>query len=300
MSAEPGCAASPTLRRVGLRVCLLAVAFVSVGCAGGGPLLHPAQVLPAGEVRASTGFSGQAGLGGLSSAMRDARAQLALSGATGQGSPEGPVPSSAAPTTDPRAVAYAKGALVAASVAPGLAPFVAARVGIDGDFEGGLAYTGRGVRLDGRRAFELARGVALSAGVGGSAAFYGRSDAGPLPGLDLGELRGYGADVPVLVGWVSEAGLYRVWAGVRGGYERVTVSRLTAEPKLGFPAGPAELEADRFHGGGLVGLAAGFRRVHVAMELDAAYQSVSGRFGGASARIQGVSLTPATALWITF
>ena len=63
---------------------------------------------------------------------------------------------------------------------------------------------------------------------------------------------------------------------------------------------PMTLSSDRFYGGGVVGIAAGFRHVHAALELDVAYQSVEGTFDGTTVTIQGVSLAPAGALWWTF
>jgi hypothetical protein len=63
---------------------------------------------------------------------------------------------------------------------------------------------------------------------------------------------------------------------------------------------PITLSATRFWGGGLVGLAAGFRHVHVAMELDVSYATISGDFNQAHADVSGVSIVPATAVWWQF
>ncbi|HEY8039285.1 MAG TPA: hypothetical protein VIF15_05800, partial [Polyangiaceae bacterium] len=112
------------------RACILAgAALVSTGCGGGLPLLHPARTLPSGEVRASAGFSGSVPVGSLASAIRDAE-----SDPNGGAAPQGQDPT------------FAKGALVVASIAPGLAPLGGARVGVGWQAEGGLAYTGRAVR----------------------------------------------------------------------------------------------------------------------------------------------------------
>ena len=117
--------------------------------------------------------------------------------------------------------------------------------------------------------------VSFSGGVGLSVPFYGRQQGGTLPNVDVASLRGYGADVPLLVGWESAAGLYKVWAGARGGWEHVTIGNVSTEPR---PPGPGiTLEADRFFAGGVLGLAVGFRHVHVGLELNAAYSFVSGR-----------------------
>lgn len=265
------------------RVLALVFAVFSGGCGGGLPLLHPAQTLPAGEVRAIGGVSANVAVGSVADDLRGAR-EIATRGDPGAGS-----------------VPYAKGALVAAVVAPGLAPFVAARVGVGHQFEGGIGYTGRSVRGDLRRSFEKKTengNVALSVGVALSAPLYGRQSGSDLPNVDLKALHGYGGDIPVLVGFRSSGGLYQLWAGGRFGVEHDIVSSITSEP-TDLP-GPTRLEATRVWGGGVVGLATGFRHIHVAIELDAAYQSVTGTYAGASATVKGFSLSPASAFWWTF
>ncbi len=91
-----------------------------------------------------------------------------------------------------------------------------------------------------------------------------------------------------------------VWFGARGGWEHDTIAALTSEPGPGLENPPIGLSADRFWGGGVVGAATGFRHVHVALELDVAYETVSGSFAGTSATVSGVSIVPATALWWEF
>jgi hypothetical protein len=269
------------LRAAGTAVALLALLAPS-GCGGGLPLLHPARTLRQGDARAEAGFSGTIALGSLASAVRDAEAD----------------PYAGTVANDPT---FAKGALVAASVAPGLAPVAGARVGVGWQAEGGLAYTGRSIRADLRRSFDLSKHWALSVGAGGSAALYGHQDGSSLPNVSLGQLHGWGGDVPILVGYQSDGDLYMVWLGARGGGEHVDISNVTSEPQnvsLGSP--PVSLSATRYWGGGLVGLAVGFRHVHVALELDASYATVSGSYGGTSVTVQGFTLAPASALWWDF
>jgi hypothetical protein len=267
-------------------LCFGVVLIELTGCAGGSPLLHPARTLETGEVRAAAGVSANIAAGSIADDLRSAREEAAKN-------PDAP----GAPGTDPT---YAKGALVAALVGPGLAPFVAARVGAGNRFEGGVTYTGRGARIDMRRSFEH-ENIAFSAGLGVSGAFYGRDQGTQLPNVDLSAIHGYGADVPLLVGWQSDAGLYQIWGGARAGFEHDTIEALTSEPKnisLGVP--PIGLSATRIWGGGLVGLAAGFRHVHAAFELDVAYQTGTGDYNGTHVAIQGVSVSPASALWWSF
>src|SRR5580700_1633007 len=128
------------------------VALAATGCGGGTPLLHPARALSGGDVRAAGGISGNFVPGGLGTALNAARA-------------ESPVPGSSGAVTLPTDATYAKGALIAAVVAPGLAPFASARVGLGSQFEVGLTYTGRAARLDLRHSFDYGN-VSLSLGGG--------------------------------------------------------------------------------------------------------------------------------------
>jgi hypothetical protein len=283
LAAQPPPPARVRARWAGLGLGPVALATLA-GCAGGSPLLHPAQTLARGDVRAGAGVSATAAVGSIGDDLRGAREQSA-SGADVPGAPGSNA-------------AYARGALVSALVAPGLAPFVAARVGVGGHLEGGMAYTGRGGRVDLRRSVDLGDGVAFSGGIGASAAFYGRQQGAQLPGVDLSSLHGYGADIPLLVGWRSDAGLYEAWAGARGGVDTATIEFLTSEPASGTPL--TGLSATRYWAGGLIGVGTGFRHLHVALEIDVAYQSIVGDFNSTHVRVQGVSVAPASALWWTF
>jgi hypothetical protein len=194
---------------------------------------------------------------------------------------------------------YASGALVLAAVAPGLAPFAGARVGIGGGFEGGLAYTGRAAHIDVRHSFDW-RDVSLSIGLGVTAPFYGDTNTSTLPQVDLSAVHGYGADVPVVLGWQSAARLYMAWIGARGGWDHTEISSVSTEPGAVTADEPITLSADRFFGAGVVGVAAGFRSLHGAIELDAAYQTVHGTFDGNTVTVSGLSVAPAGALWWDF
>ena len=228
------------------------------------------------------GVAARAAVGGLGDSLRTATDEAAAANA--QGNP---------PSID---TTYAKGALVAAAIAPDLSPIVGARVGVGSGFEGGLIYTGRGVRIDLRRAFDIGQPShwAVSVGAGFDAAFSGRQ-TNTLEGVDNANLLGAGGDIPVLLGWHSTANLYYFWVGARLGYEHDTIApRSTAPPQ---PANSGwTLTGDRFSVGGLLGIALGFRHIHVALELEADYAIVTGSFGGVSGTVDGLSLTPATAL----
>ncbi len=219
----------------------------------------------------SSGVSGNFVVGSLASTVR----------AAGSGA----VPGSPDPT-------FAKGALVLAAVAPGMAPYEAARAGIGERFEGGVTYTGRAAHLDVRRSFDW-HDVSLSIGLGVETPIHGDSDTSSLPQVDLSSVRGYGADVPVLVGWRSVASAYQVWGGVRAGWDHTDVGSPWIDDA-------GSLSANRLYGGAVVGLAAGFRHVHAALELDIAYQSVTGSLGETNVSVAGLSVAPAAAAWWTF
>ena len=265
------------------RLLIVAATCGLIGCGGGAPLLHPARTLKSGDVRAAGGLSAHVVPGSLGDDVRRAR-EIAARDGSGSTAPQD----------------YAKGALVAASVAPGLAPFVGARVGVGNAFEGGIAYTGRGLRIDMRRSFDDGP-YSLSLGIGGSAALYGRQQGSDLPNVDLGSLHGYGADVPVLFGWQSLSGLYTLWAGPRAGFEYIVIESVSTEPKtvtIGTP--PIRLDATRFHAGGVLGIATGFNHVHVALEAGVAYQVVNGTYNATEVTVRGLTITPASAVWWTF
>jgi hypothetical protein len=261
--------------------------LTTFGCGGGVPLLYPARTLATGDVRASGGGSATFIVGGLSNELAAGRAEVA-------NAPPGIAP----PLHDQR---YAQAALVLAAVAPGVAPYVSARVGLGDRFEGGVTYTGRAAHLDVRRSFDW-NDVSLSIGLGIETPIYGDSDSGALPQLDLSSIRGYGADVPIVIGWQSSARAYMLWVGGRVGWDHTSVGSVIS-PATTIDVdgnGPGGLSVDRLYGGGVVGLAAGFRHIHAALEIDVAYQTAHGTFEATTATVQGVSMSPAAALWWTF
>jgi hypothetical protein len=248
------------------------------GCGGGAPLLHPAHVLPPGDVTVGAGLSGQIALKPLPPATLPA-GQEAQNDAT----------------------------LQDLGVAPGVAPWISGRMGLAGSNEVGLTYAGRSVRLDGRHAFSLGKPT-LSVGLGASAVMARR----PGEGFDTSGVFGGGADVPVLLGLRSTSDIYSLWFGPRAGFEIVS-GRLQLGP-TGPEAAATQLEVSgrHFYGMLVAGIRVGFRHVHVAIELDAAYHRIDGTFtavkpasgSGApattSTNVQQVTLTPAGALEVSF
>ena len=242
---------------------LSAIAAVALsGCAGGAPLMHPAEVLPPGRVSLGGGVSGQFGL--LDQAKPKSNGDKS------------------APLLDDF------------TVAPGVAPWAAGRVGIDYDFEAGLTYTGRAVRVDARHAFSI-KPLTMSLGLGATALLPKRREN------DSGSAYGGGGDIPLIFGWTSDAELYSIWFGPRVGFELLGGRVLGNQFSEGGSADKfSELSGQHVYMGGLLGMRVGFRHFHVAVELDGSYHIAHGTFGDVEATARDVSLTPSGALILTF
>jgi len=253
---------------------------LTAGCGGASPLLHPAHALPEGVIEAGVGPAGHFVAGDAATRITEAR--------------ETTVVGARASSDD--SLRYRRGAAALAALAPGLTSVLTARAGLAWGMEGGITATGRGVRVDARKVV-TSGALAFSAGLGGTGV-RGRPGASgdeELAGLSVEGVKGGGVDVPLLVGWRSDAGLLSAWAGLRGGYERLgghLCLRCDAQ------AAPVDWSASRSWGGGLVGVRAGFRHVFVTLEVDGAYQRVSGRLddGLGDVRVSGFTVTPAGAI----
>ncbi len=265
MQPRSGLSGAPRARSRGAAAALPLIASFAMGCGAAGPLLHPAHVLTPGKVSVGAGMAGQV------AALR--RAQ-----------PEGE------DKTAPVLEEYA--------VAPGLAPWAAGRVGIDGDNEAGITYAGRAFRVDFRHAFGFDP-IYLSLGAGGSA-LVPRQKRG---GDDLGSAYGGGADVPILIGYKSTAELYSLWAGPRVGFEILTGSILESEVVEGGRTDAfLPFSARHVYVGGLVGAKVGFRSFHVGLELDVLYHLGDGEVGQNGERegtLGQLTIAPGSALILT-
>jgi len=271
--AAPGAARSTKLSvpSAALAFSTAAVASLLTGCGGGAPLLHPVHPLQPGEVMVGAGLSGQ----------------LALK----------PLPQVSAATAPNQAE------LQDLAVAPGVAPWVAGRVGIPGSNEGGLTYTGHALRLDIRHAFLIGQNAALSVGLGGSAIIARRPGDGDADGV-----YGGGADLPVLIGFHTSSNIFACWFGPRGGFDILEGGVQLDENSL-----PLQVSARHYYGALVAGIRVGFRHVHLALEIDAAYHHADGTFQAStvpgmpvtpaaptSSDVQQFSVTPAGSLEVTF
>ena len=267
-------------------------------CGGGAPLMYPAHTLAESQVSFAAGSSGRLALGRLHDADVALDSSAALPG--GASSPE-------------QRASFVKGTLSRLAVAPGVAPFMAARAGLGGHNEAGLTYTARSFRLDGRHAFEWSN-LALSVGLAGTGALAQpggepkdnvKDEPHADPGLrtsSITSLRGFGLELPVLFGYRSSADVVKLWAGLRGGFEHDAANlALLVEPDTLFGTTGS---ASRYWAGGLVGFSVGLDPIEVRVEVDAAYERVHGNLttqaGVLSGDVAGVSLTPAMAISAKF
>lgn len=243
----------------------VAIALAGVGCGGGAPLLHPAHVLRPGFVTMGAGLSGE------------------LSLRTPAATPSEP------------AGGQSLASLEEVAVAPGVAPWIAARAGIAGSNEAGLTYTGLRVRVDARHAFTL-DGPTLSVGLGGNLVLPERPGANAA----VNSVTGGGADLPILLGWTSQNEIYSLWVGPRGGFELLRGVVLAAPLGVGMPEALLDVDARHFFVGAVLGIRIGFRHVHVAFELDGAFHHAEGALGVTESSLNQATLTPSGALLLTF
>jgi hypothetical protein len=238
----------------------------ALGCAGGAPLMHPAHPMQEGEFTLGGGFSGQLAVAGASISPDEVNERILEEGA----------------------------------VAPGIAPWVGARLGIDGAIDGGVTYTGRSARADVRYAWDLG-GEAFSLGLGLSGILPkrhgGELDDGE-PSLRVG---GFGGDVPVLFGLRSTADIYSFWIGARGGAELLRGEHVF-EPEPLDPAAPIAESISGWHAyaGGLVGFRVGFRFVFAVIELDASMHWAGADIGETEVSVSQFALAPAGAIVFRF
>ncbi|MEI9940694.1 MAG: hypothetical protein WDO69_26060 [Pseudomonadota bacterium] len=246
------------------------------GCGGGVPLLHPAHALPAGHTAFAFGVSDRFVLGDAQHALDNARQ-----------------PPPGAPSGDAQS---ARGALVALVEGPAVAPYAAARIGIPGANEAGLSYSGQALRGDLRHAFEWDKS-ALSAGLGVTGRGFGQS-AYDLPGSDLSGAHGVGVDLPILLGYRTDADLISVWGGLRGSFDHWS-GKVSLDPSPAF-----ELDANRVALGPIFGMSLGLPPFWVSAELELDYAHVTGSLDRPGTRydaqINGWSARPAGALVAKF
>ena len=251
----------------------------ATACATASPALAPARVLEANRLVLDVGTAYQAPLDTtVLSDAREAEARLAAGGVS---------------DADRTAVLRASRAYGLAP--PGVASYVAGRVGIGARLEGSIAMIGRSVRIGLRRALLESEGWTFSGGVDGRFAYLSGATDGTVPGLTVREAHFYGGDVLLAVGRTSR-NLYDLWFGLRAGAgwgdARLEQAHLV----------PSALDATalRIETGAVLGLRVGFGHLAAAIELEACYAWVSGSDGHETLRAGSLALVPAGALSYQF
>lgn len=166
--------------------------------------------------------------------------------------------------------------LLAFGAPSGVAPTAFVRHGLNDSLDLGVEASGSSLRASLRGRVELGSLAHLVIGLAPHAgAVYDGGDGAAFRG---------GALVPIAI-TVDLFGLYEVWLGARAGIEHVSGELDEREVSL-----------SGLRTGGVIGLAAGFRRFHVLIELAVDHELWWGSIGGGSVERSGISLTPAFAL----
>jgi hypothetical protein len=232
-------------------------ALLVTGCGAGVPLLHAPHPLDPGELSLGAGFSGQMVRGPMET-------RLSI-----QEQDESSVES-----TD-----RALGAVLRATQAASLAPWMGARVGIGNQSDVGLTYTGREVRTDAQYAWTFGA-WAVSAGAGFGVIFSRQprvDEEGAADGRARADTQtGFGLDVPLLVGWRSTPDVVQAWTGLRGGYERLGGNLHLESEASESTSSSLDATVRRWYIGPVLGASVGVEPVWVTFELAAAYQLLRG------------------------
>ncbi|MFW6051966.1 MAG: hypothetical protein ACODAU_12385 [Myxococcota bacterium] len=182
-----------------------------------------------------------------------------------------------------------EGSLAHAAGAGGVVPAAGTRVGVARHWDAGLFVAGTDVRLEGRREIVLEEAstrpsVLLGAGlVAGYVDDDGLGDAHPASGGR------FGVEVPAVYA-VEFGPVYDLWMGVRLGAEHLR-GQFRAAPEQPMRAA----SATTLRAGAVVGLGAGFRRLHAQLELTAYYEAWLGEPEDSGLE-GGLVLVPAFAL----
>lgn len=253
--------------KAGAAIRLATIGGLLVGCGGAAPLLHPAHVLPVNTVSAGAGVS--------SVFASDALERRIDRGRSAAGQPISDAPVSRA---------YAAGVLTRALVGPGTSPWVGARVGLPYESEAGLTYTGRSVRLDGRHVIPLGYDLAFSIGLGATA-LLPSLDSVPLPADTAAppataaefqlDARGWGADLPVLIGYQRDDGFFDAWGGVRAGFEKISGKLRLVDADVTSPR--IDAEGQRWWAGAVLGFSAGVPPLWLRFELATTFHELGGK-----------------------
>ena len=175
-----------------------------------------------------------------------------------------------------------------AADAGGVVPMVYARYGIGRAWDLGLMVSGTTVRVEARYAHVLREGTARSSLIVGLAPY-----GGWIPERDQSGSGGrVGFEVPFVYG-VDIGGIYEIWLGARASGEGVFGD-------FQLMGSQARASGGGVRAGPLIGMGLGVRRIHVLVELTAAYEHWFIDHAGTSLDRGGFVLIPGFALRLRF
>jgi hypothetical protein len=148
----------------------------------------------------------------------------------------------------------------------------------------------------------------------GASALYLSPDSSPSGGDGMPteaetelEATGWGADVPVIIGYEAVNGFLDVWAGARVGFERLDGHVIAPGVEPTVPR--IEAEGQHWWGGALAGFSLGVPPLWLRFELAVASHRVTGQLTGetneagmspatgfSAVEVQGWSLSPSAAI----
>ncbi len=181
-----------------------------------------------------------------------------------------------------------------AARAGGVVPVAMVRHGVHRKADVGMMLSGTTLQLEARGERVIREASTRPAVVYGVAPFAGwiPDDDGQGAGYRLGFL------VPVTYS-IDFGGLYDVWLGGVAGAEFVAGDFATADSSsVGFVQESAR--ATILRGGGVLGMAAGFRRIHALLEIMLGYERHFGEHGEVSLDRGGLVIVPAFGLRVRF
>ena len=159
----------------------------------------------------------------------------------------------------------------------GGAPVAFVRHGIGDDADIGAEIAGSSAHFTLRGQLHLPSGLRVMAGLAPHVGYVGGD----------GNAVRAGGTIPIVLA-IDVFSIYEVWLGVRVGLEHVV-------GELGPEGAVDAVSVTGLRTGGVVGLAVGFRRFHVLVELAVDHELWTGSLGSISIERSGVVLTPAFA-----
>lgn len=178
---------------------------------------------------------------------------------------------------------------LSAGAPTGAAPYGAVRHGVTREVDLGAEILGSTARLSVRGRRSLPSGLRL---LGAIEPYGGYLGTGAREGAEATRAFRGGVSLPLVLG-LDITSLYEVWLGLRAGLEHV-------RGRVGPRGERDDLELTGLRTGFLLGLALGFRRLHLLVELAVDHELWWGRRAGRSFERNGIVLNPGVALRLRF